>query len=300
MAANRTIPITGTGAAFVADVKDEIEQLYKDAFCELNTYAGTANAVTANALPALGAYANGNGVIFKPTADVTGSLTININSLGAKDVVDRHGNAILDGMMKTGGSYPLRYDSAIGKFVAITCERGMVGRQDKYFSVGAGGLEARTTAGAAAGTVETTTNNVMLRTLDFDTTTQEHAQFSFRAPKRWNLGTMTAIFVWSHAAATVNFTVRWGIQGLALSDGDAADTAFGTAVEVQDVGGTTNDIYKTNETAAFTLSNTPAAGDWLVFQVYRDTGDAADTMAIDARLHGVHLFWTSNDNEETV
>jgi len=104
--------------------------------------------------------------------------------------------------------------------------------------------------------------------------------------------------VWSHAATTTNFTVIWGIQGLALSNDDAADTAFGTAVTVTDVGGTTNDIYRSDESGAITIGGTPAASDVVVFQVYRDADAGGDTMAIDARLHGVMLFFTTNANTD--
>lgn len=159
--------------------------------------------------------------------------------------------------------------------------------------VPAGAMTARTTSGAASGTVETTTNKVMLSTLDFDATTIEYSQFSVQMPKSWDLGTVTAKFVWSHAATTTNFNVVWGCQGLALSDDDAQDTAFGTAQTVTDTGGTTNDLYRTAATSAITIGNTPALGDNVKFQVYRNASDGSDTMAIDARLQGVEINYTT-------
>ncbi len=166
-------------------------------------------------------------------------------------------------------------------------------RKESIWVPGAG-MISRTTNGAAAGTAETTTNKVMIKTLDFDASTIEYAQFQVNMPKSWNEGTMTAVFVWSHASTTTNFGVVWGIQGLAISDDDALDTAFGTAVTVTDTGGTTNDIYRTSETSAFTIGNSPAENDVVTFQVYRNATDGSDTMAIDARLHGVMLFYTTN------
>jgi hypothetical protein len=155
------------------------------------------------------------------------------------------------------------------------------------------GMISRTTNGPSSGTAETTTNKVMIKTLDFDASTQEFAQFSIAMPKSWNNSTVTAQFCWSHASTTTNFGVVWGIQGVALSDDDAADTAFGTAQTVADTGGTTNDIYWTIATSAVTISGTPATGDIVVFQVYRLPSDGSDTMAVDARLHGVKLFYTN-------
>ena len=159
----------------------------------------------------------------------------------------------------------------------------------------AGAMKSRTTNGAAAGSVETTTNKVMLESMDFDTATDEFVQFQVQMPKSWDASTVTAQFTWSHPTTTVNFGVRFFIQGLALVDGDAADTAFGTAVgHTADTGGTTDDIYITPETGAITIANSPAKSDYVIFQIYRDVSDAGDTLAVDARLHGVSLFYTTD------
>jgi len=160
--------------------------------------------------------------------------------------------------------------------------------------VPAAAMTARTTNGAAVGTVETTTNKVMFSTLDFDTTTQEFAQFAVRMPKSWNVGTVTAVFTWSHASTTTNFGVVWALEAVSLSDAEAGDTAFGTAQQIADTGGTTNMLYVTSATPAMTIGSTPAAQDWVVFQVKRVPADGSDTMAIDARLHGVTLYFTTN------
>jgi hypothetical protein len=155
-------------------------------------------------------------------------------------------------------------------------------------------MVARTTNGAASGSVEMTTNKNMFKTLDFDTATVEYAQFAIQMPKSWDEGTVTAAFVWSHAATTTNFGVAFGLQGVALSNDDAGDVAFGTGVLAVDTGGTTNDIYVSPTTAAITIAGTPAANDYVMFQVYRAVSDAGDTMAIDARLHGVQIYYSTN------
>jgi len=160
--------------------------------------------------------------------------------------------------------------------------------------VPAAAMVSRTTNGAASGSVEMTTNKNMFRTLDFDTATVEYAQFGIQMPKSWNEGTVTAAFVWSHAATTTNFSVAWSLQGVATGDGDAGDAAFGTAITVTDTGGTTNTVYITAATAAITIGGTPQPNDYVMFQVARQVADGGDTMAIDARLHGVQLYYTTN------
>lgn len=177
---------------------------------------------------------------------------------------------------------------------AMLVTLGAAGQGKQTCYIPAGAMVARTTNGAAAGTAETTTNKVMIKTLDFDTATQEFAQFAVWFPKSWNVSTVTFQAEWSHASTSTNFGVVWALEGLALSDDDAMDTAFGTAQQVADTGGTTNDKYTTSESSAITIGNTPAAGDVVIFQVKRVPSDGSDTMAIDARLHGIRLFYTTN------
>lgn len=157
----------------------------------------------------------------------------------------------------------------------------------------ASGGVPKTTAGcAAAAQSEMTTNKQNLKTLDFDTTTEEHADFTFALPSDYGGGTMTAKFIWMHPATTVNFGVTWGIAGRCYADGDALDQAPGTEVMVDDTGGTTTDVYISPATAAVTWAGAPAAGQLVNLTVARKTGEAGDTLAVDAKLIGVQLTYT--------
>lgn len=150
------------------------------------------------------------------------------------------------------------------------------------------------TNGPVSGSVETTTNKVNLRTLDFDPATQQHAQFAIQMPKSWNLGTVTCQFLWSHPATTTNFGVMWQCAGVYVAAGGSTDVAFGTAQTTTSTGGTTNNLYVSTETGAITIANTPAAGGWTVFQIARTAANVADTLAVNARLHGVRIIYTAN------
>lgn len=159
----------------------------------------------------------------------------------------------------------------------------------------AGAIAPSVTGGCAAlASIASAANQPDIVTLDFDATTEEYAQFALPMPKSWNEGTITAQFRWSHGATTVNFGTVWGIQAVAVSDDDAIAVAFGTAQTVTDTGGTTNDLYITAETGPITVGGSPAAGDTVFFRVYRKAADGADTLAIDARLHSVVLFITTD------
>lgn len=156
----------------------------------------------------------------------------------------------------------------------------------------AAAMTARTTNGAAAGTVETSSNKVMRKSLDFDTSTQEFAQFVIRFPKNYNLSTVTFAPYWT--AASGSGGVTWGLAAVALSDDDASDTAFGTAQTSADTLITAADIHVGPTSSAITIAGTPAAADWVCFQVNRTVGDANDALGVDACLLGVALFFTTN------
>ena len=180
------------------------------------------------------------------------------------------------------------YDGAAWRWLST----GTVGSQAMW--IPANRMTPRTTNGAAVGLIELATNQIMVSTLDFDATTAEFAQFAIRMPKRWNIGTLTAEFVWSHAATVTNFGVVWGISARAYSNDDALDAAMGTRRLSGDTGGTTNDVYVSEPTTVMTPAGSAAEQDYVVFQVERDPTNGADTLAVDARLHGVTLTWTSD------
>lgn len=204
-------------------------------------------------------------------------------------------------------------DDAAGESVTITAwESERIEIQDILDMVsagpgGSGGIQsipilaaamtASTTAGAASNTTETTTNDVMLPTLDFDQSTQEHAQFLFPMPKSWDELTTTAEFIWTADSGSGN--VIWGIQAVAISEGDALDAAWGTAEEVTDALTTAGDNHTTSRTDAITAGGSPAEGDLVAFRIYRKAADGSDTLTADARLIGIRLFITTNAGDDS-
>lgn len=147
---------------------------------------------------------------------------------------------------------------------------------------------------ATLATIASAANQPDIQSLDFDATTQEFAQFSLRMPKSWDEGTVTFAPVWSHAATTTNFDVVWELQGVAVSNDDAIAVAYGTAQSSTDTGGTTNDLYVGPESSAITIAGTPAAEDVVFFRIARAPANGSDTLAVDARLHGITLYITTD------
>ena len=135
-------------------------------------------------------------------------------------------------------------------------------------------------------------------TLDFDASSDENAQFSIAMPSYWNEGTLTYKVYWT-TAATDTDGVAWSVAGVAVSDNDTIDVAFGTAVVVTDDAlGAAEDLMVTAESGAVTIAGSPAAGDLCYFNIERDVSDANDDMAEDAKLIGIKLFYTIADVHE--
>ena len=147
---------------------------------------------------------------------------------------------------------------------------------------------------AALATAETTSGRPDMNVLDFDASSDEHAQFQIAFPKSWNEGTVTFQAFWT-TAATDTDGVAWGLQGVAVSDNDTIDVAYGTAVVVTDDAlGAAEDLCVTAESGAITIAGRPAAGDMCFFRIFRDVSDSNDDMAEDARLIGIKLFFTTD------
>ena len=146
---------------------------------------------------------------------------------------------------------------------------------------------------AALATVETTSGRPDMNVLDFDKDSDEFAQFSVAFPKSWDAGTVTFQFFWSGLAATTG--VAMNLQGVAFADNDSIDTAYGTAVVVQDdAQGAVEELLVSAESGNITIAGSPGANELTYFRVGRDVSDGNDDMAGDCRLHGVKLFFTTN------
>jgi hypothetical protein len=158
--------------------------------------------------------------------------------------------------------------------------------------VPAGAMITATTSGAATASLEAATNDQNYKVFDFDASADEHVHFQVAMPKGWDEGTIT-YQVWWSSTATDTDGVAWGLQGVALSDNEAIDASWGTAVVVtDDAQSAAGEVYVTSASAAVTIAGTPAEGDVVFFRFFRDVSDANDDMTEDARLIGIKLFYT--------
>lgn len=170
---------------------------------------------------------------------------------------------------------------------------GSTGKHAVY--IAAGSITPSVSGGCAAlATIASAANQPDIQTLDFDQTAQEYAQFGIVMPKSWDEGTVTFKPHWSHASGGSAFGVVWSLQAVAVGNDDAIATAFGTAQTSTATGGTADDLYNGPESSAITVGGSPAAEEMVFFRLSRVTGDGSDTLDLDARLHGITLYITTD------
>ena len=189
--------------------------------------------------------------------------------------------------LKTKGTGVIQAEDSGGNVSAVK----IAGKETIW--VPANSMYPNTTNGCAEIAQTELSNGPEIKTLDFDKDSDENAQFSVAFPKSWNEGTVTfqAFFT---ADSTNTGTVSWDLAGVAVSDNDTCNVAFGTAVAptAKAHSGTANDLDVTAESGAITIAGSPAAGDQVFFQITRDVSD--DSLTADAKLLGIKLFFTTD------
>lgn len=141
--------------------------------------------------------------------------------------------------------------------------------------------------------VETTALRPDLKVLDFAADADDFAQFAIAFPKSYNLGTITYQPFWT-VTGTNTGTVVWQLGGVAITNDETINTAFGTLVATTALAhsGTSNDLMVSAESGAVTIAGSPADNDQCFFQINLDTSASGQTGAV--RLLGVKLFFTTD------
>lgn len=228
----------------------------------------------------------------------TGALTLTHNGTslilpGSANITTVAGDSAVFEYMGSGNWRCLNYQKIDGTPVnakLISVQKSVYISAEEMKPLVSGGCAAVADLSAGAGYYNA-------RFLAFDPTTVEAASFLFAPPKGWNLGVMQYQAYWSHPATTTNFGVRYAIGCAAYGDGDAFTAVAIAQGGVNDTGGATDTMYITDKTN-FTPAS-PAAGDMIMFQIARDTTNGADTLAVDARLHGIMLYYTITTHDDT-
>lgn len=150
--------------------------------------SGTADTYAITLAPAITAYAAGQVFVFKAGNSNTGASTLNVNAVGAKNILDHRGSALTADTIVQDGVYVVVYDGtqfqlvtlsgrpvANGRILSATTYNGYgisatsntaAGRQSVTFS------EAASTAAAQVIQVCQGQNSPIILSIDVNTTTQ--------------------------------------------------------------------------------------------------------------------------------
>ncbi len=150
---------------------------------------------------------------------------------------------------------------------------------------------ATTNGATALAQTETTALRPDIIHLGFAAAADDFAQMAVAFSPAWDLGTVTFQVYWAHSGGST-FNVDWALECVAVTNDGTIDVVYGTPVVVEDVGGTTEDLYITPESGAVTCGGTPADGKITFFQIYRDT--SGDDLDVDADLIGVKILFTTD------
>jgi hypothetical protein len=247
---------------------------------------GTATVTSFNAT-------GGPGTHIKLHFDGACTLTHNSDLIlpGGANIVTAAGDEA-DFVEFSAGDYRCTsYTKATGKAV-IASHSATIGKQTIW--VPAAAMRPTSSNGCAAITdVETTSGRPDMQVLDFDNSSDEHAQFQVCFPKSYGLGTITFQVWWAGLAATTG--VAWALQGVGVPDNSTINVVYGTAIVVtDDAQGAVEEVLVTAESGAVTIAGTVADNDICFFRIFRDVSDGNDDMAGDARLLGVKIFFTTD------
>jgi len=129
--------------------------------------------------------------------------------------------------------------------------------------------------------------------LDFGAGTEESAYCNEHIPFRWDETTDIVIEVyWFHDTADTGGVV-WGIEYLSIADGEAVAGTTATIIQASGGNHPAGELQKTVFTSTLAAANL-AHGDMLALRLFRDVGDAADTLGEDARVVNVNILFVQN------
>ncbi len=122
---------------------------------------------------------------------------------------------------------------------------------------------------------------------------ERYAICTRKLPKRWNLGTIEARFTFRVGTGSAGATVKFGLKAVARGDSNLFYASYGTPqYATKTLGSSSNVISVTGWTPPITVGGSPAEGDLICLNVFRD--GAADTYGSHAHLILVEIRYTAS------
>jgi hypothetical protein len=144
--------VTGLGAGTDATDAANLSQVQSTVVKLIGSVSGT-NTITGSMTPSLAAYATGQMFYFVAAGDNTSAVTLNINSLGAKNVTKNGSTALTAGEIKSGQTVAVIYDGTRFQIVnpAAIVLSGTTGSSNTTYGVAAAESMTSATGTVAVG-----------------------------------------------------------------------------------------------------------------------------------------------------
>ena len=262
------------------------------------TFIAAATTITLDSAGAIVLDADSGVIQFKDGGTTIGSITNSSSDLVIKSNVQDK-DILLQGDDGGAGITALTLDMSAAGAAAFNSSITSGGAAVKVAGketiwVPAAAMYPSTTNGCSAITqVETTALRPDLKVLDFAAAADDFAQFAVAFPKSWNLGTISYQPFWTVTGTNAG-TVVWQLGGVAITNDESINTAFGTLVATTALAHSTtsNDLMVSAESGAVTVAGSPADNDQCFFQINNDASASGQTGVV--RLLGVKLFFTTD------
>jgi hypothetical protein len=156
----------------------------------------------------------------------------------------------------------------------------------------AGAWKAKASGGATAVTYQDVPG------FSFNGTSATRVRFIIPMPKGWDEGTISfkVYGVVDTGGSSGNVAV-WKLAAKAFSHDDAiwTTTDLSTGAQAANMSWTANDdLLISAESSALTIDGTPAEGDLVLFELWRDPADASDNNTADFIALAVHIYYSIN------
>jgi hypothetical protein len=151
-------------------------------------------------------------------------------------------------------------------------------------------------SGAASGDYPGGSVWTKYKTLDFDAATEEGGLFSIMMPKSWDKGYMSFKPVWA-ASGTGN--VLWQLYLSSWSNGETPTNNY-NAAQITAASTGNGVITLSAESTAVIPHGIDATDTQLIHGfIYRYASNGADTLAVDAKLIGIQIYYNTNLSNDT-
>lgn len=149
--------------------------------------------------------------------------------------------------------------------------------------------------------------NNTIATMDFRDGVYDTIYTTIKMPKSWDGGSIFWRVAWMHKPTTVSFGVAWMIKMYLITDGTTInDISWGDnfgAGQAADTGGDSNVLYVSGLSSSVVESLNgnswlPDRNALVALQVFRNALDGSDTLAVDAKMVGFWIYYTTDQQTD--